>query len=231
MITRETPFPETLASCVVLDKIAGKSPAQPPISNRWCSEVVWDCVSGCLSASWNDRPDVDSMMSALNDAAGHAEVWCGKLNVANDQIERASFHASGTCPLNEDTPEREVGDAQTQEGSAFPPPPPEASTTLSLTTARTAQTEREGGWQDSGIGKDPACPRLGVFEVRPTEIIRSSSSGGTIPTTADSGTPEKRSSGLDANPKQSGIRWWSLKRLRSIWPLCGSTKPPSGGFH
>jgi len=47
----------------------GERLAPPPGPNEWLSDDIWNLLSRCWSPLWDGRPDAESSMNALNDAA------------------------------------------------------------------------------------------------------------------------------------------------------------------
>ena len=53
--------------------VAGTRPQRPLHSNEWLSDNLWGFICRCWLASWDDRPDVRSVVNVLNDAGDVVE--------------------------------------------------------------------------------------------------------------------------------------------------------------
>lgn len=70
---------------IIYNVVSGERPPRPPGLNEWVSDDVWNLISSCWTPSRDDRPGVDFIINALNDAADTAEVRRGKMYAANNQ--------------------------------------------------------------------------------------------------------------------------------------------------
>ena len=69
---------------IVHNVVLGGRPGRPQGPSEWLSDDVWNLISSCWSSSWNGRPDVNFVMTALNDAADTVEVKRRKLQATTD---------------------------------------------------------------------------------------------------------------------------------------------------
>ena len=80
--------------------VIGERPSRPAGPNEWLSDDVWNFVSRCWSASWDERPDVNFAINALNDAADAIEVGQRKGHTTNDQGQGTARRDSGALYEN-----------------------------------------------------------------------------------------------------------------------------------
>lgn len=73
VVTGEQPFPGAGDRMIMYSVVTGERPARPQEPNEWVSDDVWGFISRCWSLPWDGRPDVNSAVDALNDAADAAE--------------------------------------------------------------------------------------------------------------------------------------------------------------
>ena len=92
VITRSGPFPGRDGQ-IIFDVISGRRPVRPTSPNEWLPDDVWNLISRSLQ--WDDRPDADFAMNALNDAADAVEVGGRKLHQTASDLGRTSHPLSG----------------------------------------------------------------------------------------------------------------------------------------
>ena len=91
MTTGQQPFPGAHMCTIMHNVVLGGRPDRPQDCNGWLSGEVWNLISRCWSSSWDDRPDVNYVMGALNGAADAVEARSRKLYAtADDQGKRTS---------------------------------------------------------------------------------------------------------------------------------------------
>jgi len=162
VITGQPPFPSAKDKAIAHNVITGGRPGRPPGTNEWLSDDVWNTISRCWSPSWDNRPDVDFVVGALNDAADVAEVERRKVYATtNDQETSNSRRMSGTSrgyrsravakveaqtigliragvlPPSRELSRRQVGDALTQQIFQRPPPASKIPETRSIPAIKT----------------------------------------------------------------------------------------------
>ena len=94
VVTKQQPFPGVNDGVIAYNVVIGERPACPPGPNEWLSDDVWKFISRCWSPSWDDRPDVEFAMNALNDAADAVEVKRRRLYVLTNDPGRRSHRVS-----------------------------------------------------------------------------------------------------------------------------------------
>ena len=85
---------------IIYNFVSGERPGRPTGPNEWLSDDVWNLVSRCWCASWDGRPDVDSAINALNDAADSAGAGRRKAYATNDQGQGTTRRDSGASYEN-----------------------------------------------------------------------------------------------------------------------------------
>ena len=81
---------------IIHNVVGGERPGRPPGPNEWLSDVVWNFISRCWSASWDERPDVDFVINTLNDAADAVGAGRRRAYTTNDQGQGTTRRDSGT---------------------------------------------------------------------------------------------------------------------------------------
>jgi hypothetical protein len=96
VVTGEQPYPGANDGTIMYNVVIGERPARPQEPNGLVSDDVWNSISRCWSPSRDSRPDVNFVMSALNDAADAIEARRGKAcATATDQGTSTSYQGAG----------------------------------------------------------------------------------------------------------------------------------------
>ena len=94
VVTGEQPFSGVREDAIAHKVVGGERPTRPPGPSEWLSDDVWNFISSCLSSSLDSRPDLDSAVDLLDDAADAVEAGREGSCAASGQGKRTSYGGS-----------------------------------------------------------------------------------------------------------------------------------------
>jgi len=111
VITEQQPFHRANVATVTYNIVTGKLPDRPPGPNAWLSDDVWNFISRCWSPSLNDRPDIDSAIKVLNDAADGGKG-------TSSRVSGASYKGRSRAAVNFSVDRRSPAESRPTEASS-----------------------------------------------------------------------------------------------------------------